>query len=197
MVPSFVIALQNHTYSQSVLFDCISSAKMFNWDIEVFPAINGNDITQKTWDDLNLKLRLDKDTMDKPGVHGCFLSHWNLWHKCIELNKDIIILEHDALIMGPQPIISSDSIVKLHIPTYSRKFHKDPDTGSWTNSAHAYLLSPNNARKLINFSFDNGVIPVDILIGTFVVNFYHLNYDLVKLNPIERKSTTTIIEAGI
>jgi GR25 family glycosyltransferase involved in LPS biosynthesis len=33
------------------------------------------------------------------GVIGCFLSHFYLWKKCIELNEPILILEHDAEII--------------------------------------------------------------------------------------------------
>jgi GR25 family glycosyltransferase involved in LPS biosynthesis len=196
MTPAFVIALQNHQYSQSVLSDCLKSAEEHNWNVEIFPAVNGNDITEQTWRALKLNLRLDKPTMDKPGVHGCFLSHWHLWHRCISLNTDIIILEHDGLITMPLPYIPAKKIIKLHLRTYARKFHVDPDTGNWTNSAHAYLISPQNANKLINYTYQHGVIPVDILIGDNVVEFEHLNYDLVKLNPITRLSTTTEINAG-
>ena len=37
------------------------------------------------------------------GVLGCFLSHYNLWKKCVKLNIPIGVLEYDAVIIKPLP----------------------------------------------------------------------------------------------
>ena len=48
-------------------------------------------IRDSDWIDPILKTPLTK------GEVGCFLSHWRLWEKCIELNEPILILEDDAV----------------------------------------------------------------------------------------------------
>lgn len=172
---AFVIAVKDHPISESQLRDCLDSAEKFNWNVEVSWGVNGRTITDDIWKQEGLFPRLDKPSMDRPGVQGCFLSHWNLWKKCLELNEPIIILEHDALILKEwSPIEITDSIIKLH-RIYSNKKEKiDIDTGQWNKSGHAYCITPNHASKLINFSKKHGAIVVDILIGTKVVPVVNL-----------------------
>ena len=37
---------------------------------------------------------------------SAFLSHHSLWEHCVEINEDILILEHDAVFVAPPPVIS-------------------------------------------------------------------------------------------
>ena len=34
---------------------------------------------------------------------SAFLSHYSLWKKCIELDEEVIIFEHDAVLVDPIP----------------------------------------------------------------------------------------------
>jgi GR25 family glycosyltransferase involved in LPS biosynthesis len=88
---TFVIAIKGHSVSENQLQDCLISAEKFNWNIEVFWGVNGRAITDKTWSDEGIFPRLDKPTMHRVGVQGCFLSHWTLWKKCVELKNLIIV----------------------------------------------------------------------------------------------------------
>lgn len=173
---TFVIAIKGHAVSESLLQDCLASAKKFNWNIEVFWGIDGRTITENNWKAEGLFPRLDKPTMDRPGVQGCFLSHWNLWKHCVEINEPIIILEHDAIILKTWESIEIDkSIIKLH-RIYSPKKEKiDIDTGQWNKSGHAYCITPTHAKNLINFSKEHGAIVVDILIGSKIAPIINLN----------------------
>ena len=38
----------------------------------------------------------DIPKLSRPGVIGCFYSHYNLWKKCIELEQPIMIFEDDV-----------------------------------------------------------------------------------------------------
>jgi hypothetical protein len=172
---TFVIALKGHPVSEAQLKDCLSSAKKFNWDVEVFWGIDGRTITNDTWQQEKIFPRLDKPTMSKPGVQGCFLSHWMLWKKCIELNQPIIILEHDAIIQtGWKSLDISDSLIKMHRPYSGKKPKIDEDTGVWTKSGHAYCISVEHAHRLISFTKITGAIEVDILMGSNVISVSYL-----------------------
>lgn len=178
---TFVIALENYKISREQLEDCLQSCKKFNWNIEIFWGVDGNALTLESWNIINVNPLLHKPTMDKKGVWGCFFSHYKLWNKCVELGEPIIILEHDAIIKSEWiPFEISNSLVKLH-RNYKPKIKKfDIDSGVWTNSAHAYCLTPEHAKKLIHFSQTVGGLPTDVLIGSNVLDFIHLeNFELV------------------
>jgi hypothetical protein len=188
---TFVIAIKGHSVSEAQLNDCLTSAEKFNWNVEVFWGVDGRTITHDTWINEGVFPRLDKPTMNKPGVQGCFLSHWSLWKKCLELNEPIIVLEHDAVIQGPwQTLQLTDSIVKLH-RYYKQKNPKyDDDTGLWSASGHAYCLSPKHANILIEFVKNKGAFEVDRIIGDKVISFKHLG----KPSLIERQNLFSTTE---
>jgi hypothetical protein len=188
---AFVIAIKGNLISEAQLQDCLDSAEKFNWKIDTFWGVDGRTITSDTWKNEGIFPRLDKPTMGRPGVQGCFLSHFSLWKKCLEINEPIIILEHDAIIQGHwQPLDLKESIIKLH-RHYSRKSIKiDADSGSWSKSGHAYCLSPRHAKILINFVKTAGAFEVDRIIGDKVIPYVHLG------NPslIERQNSFSTTE---
>jgi hypothetical protein len=172
---TFVIAIKGHPISEKQLQDCLDSADKFDWNVEVFWGVDGRTITSKTWEEEGLVPRLDKPTMSRPGVQGCFLSHYSLWKTCIELDKPIIILEHDAIIQRPWvPMEINQDLVKLHRHYAGKKPKIDNDSGSWSKSGHAYCLSPTHADALINFVKKVGAFEADRLIGSNVISFTHL-----------------------
>lgn len=187
---TFVIAIKDHLISEQQLNDCLKSAEKYDWHVEIFWGINGNTVSSETWASQGLRLRTDKFISDKPGVQGCFLSHYVLWNKCVELDEPIIILEHDAIIQQPwAPILLENSIVKLH-RHYKRKTLKyDTDSGLWSPSGHAYCLSPRHAETLINFVKRVGAYEVDVVMGDKVIGIEHINPSLVERQNLY--STTT------
>lgn len=188
---TFVIAIKDHPVSESQLRDCLDSAERFRWKVETFWGIDGRTITNNTWIREGISPRLDKPTMNKPGVQGCFLSHWQLWKKCVEINEPIVILEHDAVIQGNwQPLEIKNSIIKLH-RYYKQKNPKyDEDTGLWSASGHAYCLLPTHANILIEFVKNKGAFEVDRIIGDKVISFKHLG----KPSLVERQNSFSTTE---
>lgn len=188
---AFVIALKNHPVSELQLAECLASAKEYNWDVEIFWGVNGKTITDDTWITEGISVRTDKPTINNPGVQGCFLSHWALWNKCIELDEPIIILEHDAVILTQwMPIELNSSIVKLH-KHYSRKRIKvDFHSGAWTKSGHAYCISPEHARILVQFVKVIGAYEVDIIMGSNVIPVQHINPSWVERQNTFSTTTT-------
>jgi glycosyl transferase family 25 len=88
----FVINLEEST-DRKKLFDEYNSEYIGNYNY--FNAVNGKKI--------NIS-ELSKDIIEKNSINysnsaiGCALSHLNLWNKCIELNKPIIIMEDDVIV---------------------------------------------------------------------------------------------------
>jgi GR25 family glycosyltransferase involved in LPS biosynthesis len=172
---TFVIALKNHPVSEKQLDDCLVSAASHGWHVEVSWGVDGRTITSDTWETEGLIPRLDKPTMAKPGVQGCFLSHWKLWNLCVELNEPIVILEHDSVIQQKWESITLDtSIIKLHRHYSGKKVKYDVDSGNWSKSGHAYCISPFHAKILIEFVRRVGAYEVDIIMGNKVIPVQHL-----------------------
>jgi GR25 family glycosyltransferase involved in LPS biosynthesis len=166
---TFVIALKDHPISESQLKDCLNGAKKHNWQVEVFWGVYGNRLTAKRWKDIGIR-----SYIGKPGAEGCWVSHYNLWNKCIELNKPIVVLEHDAVIQRPWQSLEIDkSLIKLH-----RHYRKDPMNekwnhpvcGRWSPSTHAYCITPDHASILTEAAKNLGAHPADVFMGSNIIS---------------------------
>jgi hypothetical protein len=188
---TFVIAIKDHPVSERQLQDCLTSAKKFNWNVEVFWGVNGNTLTDHSWLDIDVKPLLNKPTMNRKGTWGCFFSHWKLWNLCVELNEPIIVLEHDAIIQESwRPIEIDNSMIKLH-RYYKQKNPKyDDDSGTWSPSTHAYCILPSHAQRLINFATTVGGYETDRMMGSNVLPVDHLG----KPSMVERQDSYSTTE---
>lgn len=166
---TFVIALKDHRISEQQLQDCLTSAEQNKWQIEIFWGIYGNTLTDDDWHNIGVIPHIGK-----AGARGCFYSHYLLWTKCIELDEPVVILEHDAIINRPWESIEIEhSIIKLH-----KHYRKDPENqkwnhpvvGQWSPSTHAYCITPQLCKTLINAAKTIGAYPADVFMGRNIVS---------------------------
>ena len=87
----FVISLERST-ERKVIFDNYNS-KYIKYTYHT--AIDGNTLKIDTLDS-SIYRKGSKNYSN--GAVGCALSHLQLWDKCIELDKPIIIMEDDAIV---------------------------------------------------------------------------------------------------
>ncbi len=184
----YVIA---HTTSR-VINDCVTSLKQHNWDFEVVPAIDGHTVTEQTWRSIGVVLSTDGKMSRRPGAQGCWMSHWNLWNRCVANNQPIIVMEHDAVVMAPWPedIDIETQLVKLYTTAECKV---NPAFGRWSKGAHAYSLTPAQAQQLIDYARTNGAQAADKHLGDFVLPWTFYSKDLVVLNPRRGPSSTSKI----
>lgn len=103
---TYIIALKGNTTSEAQLARCIESLDKFNMSHSVFYGYDGTDkITIKTPEHLKNNsfmktIKLYDHCLSITEI-ACALSHIALWFKCMELNKPITILEHDAIMLRP------------------------------------------------------------------------------------------------
>jgi hypothetical protein len=194
---SYIISLINSTPSlhqqsaQRVLPTALQYCKSFGWQVEIFNAINGYELTPHVWS--TYELPAPKQSLNKknslnnlPGAQGCFLSHYILWNRCIDLNEPIVVLEDDAEIVAPLNKIDTEyDLLKLHKPRLSGQ----SKLGFWAAGAFAYWLSPEGAKKLVAFAKINGPGLADKMIVSSVVNWNYINSPIVKLGPRQGSST--------
>ena len=160
----YVITIDTNSESINVANRCINSGNKFGLDIKIFNAFTPRHNPLKILESKNFNIKKIK----KPGYHsyesavaGCFLSHLTLWEKCIEINKTIIILEHDAIIINEIPFnildgTGFDKVINLGKPAHG-KFDTPEFTGAGLmvsshrfKGTHAYAIKPAGALKLIN-----------------------------------------------
>lgn len=109
---------------------------------------------------------------NKPGVRGCFVSHYHAWKKCVELNHTIIVLEHDVKIVSEFPNINFTDILQLGynkdgIEEYQdQEYFIEPNNFTkkgirMMDGAHAYAITPRGAQKLIDGVQTHGMSPAD------------------------------------
>lgn len=211
---SFIIAMTNSQSSLALANDCINYAKDFNINVTLYPAVNGLDCDYKFKQHgiTNFLLPVMKESA---GNKGCFLSHYELWLKCIELNETLLILEHDGKIIRSLPnniedefidVLNLDPYRVLAGSEYDENVNKSLTmpvnyfyapakkrslAGEYIIGAHGYLIKPCGAKKLIEFSKKVGILPTDKHIGRNVVNLKSTTVTLVSLHEFHRSHNMT------
>ena len=130
-----------------------------------------------------------KGKLSRPGVVGCFYSHYALWQKCIELNEPIMIFEDDVKFYRGYYPVEFDGVLILSLGKSSfldnpnREYLEHP-TGNpralpWRNfsmpGASGYAIKPDAALGLTKF-YRPYWYPADNAINQFVTPISIHNY---------------------
>ena len=205
----YIIRLKDNEISEKYATECIEQAKKFGIEINYFDAINGLEYG-KHLVELGISPRY-KFKKGRPGVFGCFLSHFYLWKKCVEENVPFCILEHDGYFIQPLPDNILDTfldVLKLdNLDPYSKsyniqidqeknqeliiskyentqaKFLEKNQTGNYMRGAYGYIIKPCAAKKLIEWIQINGFVPADQQIGNKIVDIQVTSPTIVRLHP--------------
>lgn len=119
--------------------------------------------------------------MSRPGVIGCFYSHYSLWQKCVELNEPIMIFEDDVkFYRGWTPVdwedvlilsLGKSSFLNEPYKTYLEKPHGSPQPMPWRQfsmpGASGYAIKPSAAQGLCK-TYRNYFYPADNAINKSV-----------------------------
>ena len=200
-----IIILKNNQLSERVAKDCIEQATRFGISVEIFNAINGLEYQQHL-EKLNIR-PLKKFKKGKPGVYGCFLSHYYLWKECAESKEPYIILEHDGFLIKSLPgniLDQFDDVLKLesenpYRSTYEDRLeltkdnnltynivepYRDMNNGAgwYSVGAYAYIIKPQAADKLITWIDKNGFLPADQQLGSYAITLHECKPSLARLH---------------
>jgi len=200
-----IITLKNNELSERVAKDCIEQAAKFGISVEIFNAINGLDYEQHL-EKLNVR-PLKKFKKGKPGVYGCFLSHYYLWKECAESNEPYLVLEHDGFLIKSLPdniLDQFEDVLKLesenpYSPEYENRLelikdnnltynivepYRDMNNGAgwYSVGAYAYIIKPHAAKKLITWIDENGFLPADQQLGSYAVTLHECKPSLARLH---------------
>jgi GR25 family glycosyltransferase involved in LPS biosynthesis len=187
---SFVIILEDHPTSESFGNVALSSGIEYGWNVEKFKAVDGRYTNLDNYKIFPTQQKGKcKNAFLRPGVVGCFLSHYRLWKMCVELNETIGIFEQDIEFKK----INNNTIAFADVLRFDKpeKIGKDYGTGVWWEGAHAYLLTPAGAKKLLDWTHRHGAYPADVMLGTGVVDIQFNLDNLIFLNMQSRKFSLT------
>jgi GR25 family glycosyltransferase involved in LPS biosynthesis len=120
--------------------------------------------------------------MSRPGVIGCFYSHYSLWQQCIKLKEPIMIFEDDVKFYRGYTPVEFDGVLILSLGKSSylsdpQKTYLENPAGpalahQWRNfsmpGASGYAITPNAAMALVKF-YRPYWYPADNAINQFVV----------------------------
>lgn len=203
----FVIVLKESDHSCKVGQEAIESANKFNVHPEIHPGVLGFNSLEK-FNEYGIKRFLTRDLIDNPGHQGCFLSHFELWVKCVKLNEPIIILEHDAIFVRELPdniLDQFDGVLKLDpfdVYNINLDYNKlvenslskpveiwyQPARNTWHGvgefiwGAYGYIIKPEAALSLVQFARRIGAAPTDVHIGRNLVDIKSTTVPIVRMN---------------
>jgi hypothetical protein len=169
---SFVIAVKEHEESLKSAERCIKSAKEYGLEVEMFFGFTPED---KPLDILkNLDIPVDGFVGKYSRLENCvaaFLSHRALWEKSIQINEDVLIFEHDAMVVAPIPVFKPfNKLISYGKPSYGK--YNDPlsigvnplISKPYLPGAHAYRINPAGAKIVLQKSkTDAG--PTDVFLN--------------------------------
>lgn len=204
-----IIVLGSSDISVSIGEKCIARAKEFGVKLEIFDAIHGADAPEVI-KELGLRQYRAKMKGGRLGVLGCFLSHYFLWHECVEANEPFMIFEHDAYMLRPLPkkvlklfpdILKLDSLDPYR-DTYNAELdaqgkedtiwslHDRLDHGKhihnkglYSIGGYGYIIKPHAAKHLIEKVSVNGFRPADHQIHTTdKIDIHHIAPSVVRIH---------------
>lgn len=181
----YAIHVEGHKDAENYLPLLLKNAKEYSWTITPFLGVDGR---KHNLNDYGIKIdtrhKKVKRQMEKLGVQGCFLSHYNLWKKSIDLNQTIGIFEFDVRFKAAPPNKISTDVLKLA----GFKPAKIVPTGQWWGGAYAYILTPIGAKKLIDWTHQYGASPADFMLADGVLN---VGFDVDNRVELNSQGTST------
>ena len=168
-------------------------------EYEVFSAVDGRRVDYDKLQALGFDVNHDwidplLNTPLTKGEVGCFLSHWEIWKKCVEMNEPVMVLEDDARITDR----FSMEEIEQYLQTYSFLYlgwkemkTSVPIDGKVVQPVYpywtlAYVITPESAKILMNESIATSIIPVDEYLPTMMDKLNVAGYEQNVFTPVSR-----------
>lgn len=172
----YIIYLPEYVNSIRWAYNAQTSAKKYNWNVTLYPGVDGKNNKIQDYGLFVYPLsKKVKRLFEKPGVHGCFLSHYNLWKKAVNTNTTIAIFEHDVEFYNECNLDTFNEVLKLEGFIESKPI----PPGRWWEGARAYVITPEAAKKLIAWVDANGAMPADWMLCDGIVDIKFNKNELV------------------
>ena len=199
---AYIIKVEGNDISERLAKRCAESCDEVGQSYTFWPAYNGykNPIEPPQNESEVMNLVRVTDHYLKRGEVACALSHISLWNHCVQIDRPIVILEHDAIMVSPylNPAVYN-SICYLGNAEQKEDgwpvMPTPPHGAEGPNyhficRAHAYAIDPCVAKNLLSHVIKFGIcVPLDILIRADIFPMHQMGvyaYD-------KDEATTTIL----
>lgn len=170
---AYVIAIKGNDESEKLALRCLLSCENVGQTAKPWQAFDGTnkkDIIVPPHLENESYLKWIKQPNDKYSTSqiAVFFSHLSLWSHCATIDRPIIILEHDAIMikkleqhnfynciqyLGNKEYFQSNK-VPIGLPPHGSIYN-----GKWRFicRAHAYAIDPPIARNLLSYAIREGI----------------------------------------
>ena len=189
---TYIISIEDNEVSQKLTQQCVKSCMNIGQpNVQMFPAFDATDSPIKIQDHNLGKPIGEMGTIKIPEILkgqafinflrlrrsdllmtqiACFLSHYSLWCMCLDKDKPIVILEHDAVMvkqylrhnyynnivyLGGCEQVNGSLHANSNVPPHASD-QKGLDR--FICRAHAYAIDPAIAKNLVAYSIHHGLI---------------------------------------
>jgi hypothetical protein len=214
---AYIITVKDNSNSEKLSQRCANSCINVGMDYAIWDAFDGTQESNiivpdhSRNDSITRILKISDHYMTK-GEVACALSHISLWRHCAEIDKPIVILEHDSIMLRKFTTLNNyNTIVYLGGAEWVEqdwKIHPIPPHASegpnyhFICRAHAYAIDPVMAKNLLAHVIKFGILgPLDIILRVDLFNVSHQglyaydkNFDkitdtTIKARPKDGRST--------
>lgn len=176
---AYIITIKGNQISEELSNRCQQSCDQVNQPYQVWDAFDGTDketIVYPTHAEDKDQYRWLKQMNDKLtiGEVAAIFSHFSLWCHCVTIDKPIVVLEHDAIMVRAYTSHNGWNQINYlgNLQQYRDGKYPDfpPHAAATQNHkficrAHAYAIDPAVARQLISHVIRFGIsAPADMLI---------------------------------
>lgn len=151
----YIIRLESNEHSCKVAKECYEQAVKHGLQPEFFSAVDGQEADYH-YEQTGLS-KAKKFKKNRPGVMGCFFSHYYIWKECLETNEPIIVLEHDGYVIKSIPSIFLEmftDILKLDDQDPFSKNYNEEVEASKIDSVEIRKYNNPKAKKTSSKKFD-------------------------------------------
>lgn len=193
----FVITILDNPQSVKIADRCIASGAKNNLAIRQWMATTPDEHLAKKLDDAHIKQAGFEEKYSRlENCMAAFHSHYSLWQHCVQIDEEITIFEHDAVVVDNIPNnLTYMGVVNLGKPSYGKwsspkSLGMNPLTSKrYFPGAHAYRVNPVGARTLITQARVNAR-PTDVFLNLDVFPYLQEYFPW----PVEARDTFTTIQ---
>ena len=196
---SFHIILQGYELGERLGAKNVAIARSFGLDSHVHPGVRVTKTFEEEFNPYGITKIASLESKLK-GQQGCFLAHFQLWQKCLELNEPIVICEHDGVFVRPLPdnILGFEHVLRLEPFRHWKDDYEENVKNSLNKKItietlptefkthyvgyYGYVIKPQGAKRLIKRAQYKGVKSVDRFVENTVVNIKSVSASVVRLD---------------
>jgi hypothetical protein len=170
---AYIITVKGNSESENMSKGCQLSCHSADMPYEVWDAFDGTDginikIPEHSKDSKWLTWLKQMDHHLSVTEIACFMSHVSLWAKCIEQDRPLVILEHDAVMLKSFPSHPLYNSI-CYLGCMEQKNSQlgisgiTPPHGTLSNNyhficrAHAYSIDPAIAKNMMAYVIGKGI----------------------------------------